>query len=100
MRITILMFLLGCQVLPERPEGEMCAVNLAEEILLCCPIESVSESGEVSLEEEKCRIKPFVEIDKHICFDPDTWGNVALYIRQLKWLASKKLEQCSELTDI
>ena len=74
--------------LPDKPQGNICTVDLPRLQLICAPINSAENIHDVFdknfFETREVTKIPLSDVDKYIAFSPDTWGNVHIYIKNLE----------------
>ena len=92
---TILLTLNGCASLPAAPQGNTCVVDVANNGADCVSISTaIAYSGAIALvKKHATSFVPFPSMDNYIAFDPVTWGNIEIYIGELKQLAKTQCGQ-------
>lgn len=92
-RLTTILLVLnaGCSSLPKAPTGYTCVVDVANNGADCSPISSaVRFRNNISQIKANATIFiPFAQMDNYVAFSPDSWGNIQVYINELKQLANK-----------
>lgn len=87
----MVVFSCGYKALPNKPEGQLCTIDLPRNQLLCYPINPAKRSLQVSrMRESELNVIPLNNADRYIAFSPDTWSNVSFYMKELKRVAKKK----------
>lgn len=83
---------ISCSEMPEKPNGDLCTIDLPRSQLICSPIpkNDTDPPG-------KSFKTPIANADKYIAFSPETWKNISAYIQQLKILAEQKKTQLKEM---
>lgn len=87
-KAIMLPFVISCNELPEKPNGDLCTIDLPRKQLICSEIPKdetapTTPPKKISLE----------LADKYVAFSPETWKNIVLYIQELKMLAESKKAQ-------
>ena len=79
--ILSVLILTSCGKLRTRPpEGELCVIYLADQVLLCQDIQDEKKESEI----------PLVEADRYIAVSPQTWAEVDRFIKELKQEARQR----------
>lgn len=86
MVLTWLLIGASCASLPSAPHGSTCIVDVAHGGGDCVPIQKAVRRGEVNPSDADFFV-PFAKMDNYVCFSPDTWKNIQIYIGDLKVIA-------------
>lgn len=85
MRVAILLvscsLLIGCGI--ERPDSELCLINLKENHKLCYNLKSDYDDLGNLRPDAKPKVKP-PDVDKNVCADPVSFANIKAYIAKLR----------------
>jgi len=92
MRVYLLSLLAACSSLPERPEVDICTVDIEHGQMHCCPASEDEENY-------SCYSLDLDDTDKYVATSPDDWAKIQLYIQKLQLKASKLMAELTEYRD-
>jgi hypothetical protein len=87
----------ACAGLPSRPAVDLCTIDLPRNQLICSPtgdVKSVDDATYAKIvrmvenHPQRKRI-PLERSDRYICFAPDDWQKVSVYMKSLREYAQK-----------
>lgn len=95
--ILSLVFLSSCSTIP-RPKGSVSLIDAPRNQLMLLDMEQdYDKNGEIKSDAtvEKRPVVDLMQINKYICFDPNSWAELNAYKRKLKAEYEAQMKACN-----